>query len=74
MIDKEIRKIGTNRDKMEKLIKHNMSVQHHKKCLLEKKQLSQVTLNNPLFSSLNDSFKNTSRLNWEIQMVWENEV
>ena len=43
MIDKEIRKIGTNRDKLEKLIKHNMSVQHHKKCLLEKKQLSQVT-------------------------------
>ena len=37
MIDKEIRKIGTNRDKMETLIKHNMSVQHHKKCLLEKK-------------------------------------
>ena len=36
MIDKEIRKIGTNRDKMVKLIKHNMSV-HHKKCLLEKK-------------------------------------
>ena len=51
-----------------------MSVQHHKKCLLEKKQLSPLTLNNPLFSSLNDSFENTSRLNWEIQMVWENEV
>ena len=59
---------------MEKLIKYKMSVQYHKKWLLEKKQLSQVTLNIPLFSSLNDSFENTPRLNWEIQMVWENEV
>ena len=44
MIDKETWKIGTDCDKMEKLIKYNMPVQYHKKCLLwEKKQkLSKV--------------------------------
>ena len=58
MIDKETSKIETDRDKMEKLIKYNMPVQY-KKCLLEKKKkkkLSQVTENNPLFFSMNESF------------------
>ena len=37
MIDKETWKIGTDSDKMEKLIKYNMPFQYHKKCLLGKK-------------------------------------
>ena len=37
MIDKETWKIGTDRYKMETLIKYNMSLQYHKKRLLGKK-------------------------------------
>ena len=37
MIDKETAKIGTDCDKMEKLIKYNMRVQYHKSISLKKK-------------------------------------
>ena len=40
MIYKETWKIGTDCDKMEKLIKYNMPVQYHKKCLLGEKNKS----------------------------------
>ena len=50
-----------------------MPVQYKKRPLKKKtkkkKQFSQVAQNNPLFSSVNDSFENTPRPNWEIQ--WE---
>ena len=49
MIDTETWKIGTDCDKIEKLIKYYMHVQYHKKCLSEKERLSQVTANNPVF-------------------------
>ena len=43
MIDKETWKIGTDCNKMEKLIKYNMPVQYHKKHLLEeKKTINQI--------------------------------
>ena len=38
--DKETWKIGTDRDKIEKLIKYNMSVQYHKSIVLKKKTYS----------------------------------
>ena len=45
MINKETWKIGTDRDKMEKLIIYHMHVQFHRKHLVEKeKKLSQVTV------------------------------
>ena len=37
MLDKETWKIGTDRDKMEKLIKYNMHVQYHKSVFFKKK-------------------------------------
>ena len=43
MIDKETWKVGTDCDKMEKLIKYNMHVQYHRRFILKKKELSQVT-------------------------------
>ena len=43
MIDKETWNVERDCDKMEKMIKNKMSVQHHKKRLLLKKKLSQVT-------------------------------
>ena len=55
---------------MEKLIKYRMHAQYHKKCLFEKEK----TFSSNLFFSLNDSFKNTPRPNWDIQMDWENDV
>ena len=67
-------KIGTDCDKMEKLIKYHMHVQYHTKCLFEKEKLSQVTVKQSSFFSLNDRFKNIPRPNWEIQMDWENDV
>ena len=36
MIDKETWKIGTDCDKMEKIIKYHIHVQYHKKHLFEK--------------------------------------
>ena len=38
MIDKETGKIGTDCDKMEKLIKYDMHVQYHKNISLKKKK------------------------------------
>ena len=38
MIDKETWKIGTDRDRMERLIKYHMYVQYRKKCLFEKEK------------------------------------
>ena len=38
MIDKETRKIGTDRDKTEKLIKYHMHVEYHKKDLFGKEK------------------------------------
>ena len=38
MIDKETYKIGTDCDKMEKLIKYNTHVQYHKSVFLKKKK------------------------------------
>ena len=43
MIDKKTWKIGTDNDKMEKLIKYNMHVQYHKKRLFEEKKFPEVT-------------------------------
>ena len=43
MIDTETWKIGTDCDKIEKLIKYQMHVQYHKTCLSENERLSQVT-------------------------------
>ena len=40
IIDKETLKIGTDCDKIEKLIKYNMPVQYHKKGFLGKKTYS----------------------------------
>ena len=42
MIDKETWKIGTDCEKMEKLINNHMHVQYHKKCLFEKKKKNDV--------------------------------
>ena len=39
MIDKETWKIGTDRDKLEKLIKYHMHIQYHKKNLFEKEKI-----------------------------------
>ena len=44
MIDKETWKIRADLDKMEKSINYHMYVQYHKKNLLKKKKLSQVTI------------------------------
>ena len=38
MIDKETLKIGTDHDKMEKLMKYHMHVQYHKKHLFKKEK------------------------------------
>ena len=41
-----------------------------KRVFLKKKKLSQVTA----VFFFNNSFKNTPRPNWDIQMDWENDV
>ena len=56
MTGKENEKIGTEFDKMEKLIKYHMHVQHHKKRLFEKEKLSQVTVKQFTVFSVKDSF------------------
>ena len=43
MIDGETWNIRTDRDKMETLIKYNMTVQYHKKCFFLKEKKPQVT-------------------------------
>ena len=75
MIDKETWKIGTDHDKMEKLIKYHLHVQYHKNHLLEKEKTfpcNHKTIHS--FCSMNDSFHYTPRPNWENKMDWENDV
>ena len=55
MIDKETWKIGTDQDKMEKLIKYYMHVQIHIKSIFLR--LSQVTVKQFTVFSMNGSFK-----------------
>ena len=45
-----------------------------KSIFLKKKKLPQVTVKQSTVFSLNDSFKNTPRPNWEIQIDWEDDV
>ena len=60
---------------MEKLIKYHMHVQYHKKRLFEKeKTFSSNRKPTHCFFSMIDSFSNTPRSNWNIQMNWENDV
>ena len=53
VIDKEKRQIGTNHDKMEKVIKYYLHVKKHHFLL---KELSQVTIKQSTVFSMNDSF------------------
>ena len=55
MVDKETWKIGTDCDKMEKLIKYHMHVKYHKKGLLKKKKLFQATVKQSTFFSMKDT-------------------
>ena len=49
MIDKETWKTGTDHDKMEKLIKYDMHIQYHEKCLFKRRKLSQVAVKQSIF-------------------------
>ena len=44
MVREETWKVGTDCDKMDKLIKYHIHLQYHKKCVFEKEKLSQVTV------------------------------
>ena len=68
MIDKETWKIGTDRDKMEKLIKYKC-MNNTWSFLLKKKKLSS---NRKIIRSF--FLWIISRPNWEIQMDFENDV
>ena len=45
-----------------------------KSILLKKEKLYQVTVKQFTVFSMNDSFQNTPRPSWEIQMDWENDI
>ena len=74
MTDKH-EKIGTDGDKMEKLINYQMHIHYHKKASFwKRKNLSQVTVKqSTVFFLWIIAFKTDPRSNWEIQMDWENE-
>ena len=49
-------------------MKYHMHVQYHKKHLFKKEKSSEVTIKQSTVFFMNDSFENTPRPNWEIQM------
>ena len=55
-MDKETWKIGTDRDKMEKLIKYHMHLQHHRKHLFEKEKTFSSNCKAIQSFSMNDSY------------------
>ena len=79
MIDEETWNIRTDRDKMETLIKYNMTVQYHKKCFFFKRKKASSNVKQSFVSfSMNGSFltlwRDTPRPNWETHMDWKNDV